>query len=97
MENIIYHKLSNAQKRIWYIEQLYPDLSMYNVGGTIRFKTKINFKNLEKAIKFFISNHVGARIQLRVLENDVFQYILHIINYLNQLDNIFLIFNKLNR
>ena len=38
-----YFQLSHAQKRIWYIENMYPNTCLYNIGGTIHFKGCINF------------------------------------------------------
>ena len=43
-------ELTEAQKRIWYTQMLYPKSSMYNIGGVARIKGKIDVDCLKKAI-----------------------------------------------
>jgi hypothetical protein len=48
------YPLTHPQKRIWYLEKLYPDTSLYNIGGPSRIKGQVNFTLLEEAIQLFI-------------------------------------------
>lgn len=69
------YPLTHPQKRIWYIEKIHPNTPVYNIGGTVRIKGKINHELLEQAIQLFISRHKS--LHLRFCENSerVRQYI----------------------
>ncbi|MBP2000612.1 amino acid adenylation domain-containing protein/non-ribosomal peptide synthase protein (TIGR01720 family) [Paenibacillus shirakamiensis] len=70
--------LTHPQKRIWYIENIFPDTSMYNIGGPIRIHGPIDFSILEQAILSFIEHHDGVRLQLREEHGEVFQEVVHL-------------------
>jgi len=69
------YPLTHPQKRIWYIEKIYPGTSVNNIGGTVRAKGKIDYKALERAIKQFIQVNEGVRIRLKEAEGEALQYI----------------------
>ncbi|WP_018753423.1 non-ribosomal peptide synthetase [Paenibacillus sanguinis] len=70
-----YYPLTHAQKRIWYIENLYPDTSLNIIGGLIRINGNVNLDLLEEAIQRFIENNEGIRLQLHQEGNEVQQYV----------------------
>ncbi|WP_223068389.1 non-ribosomal peptide synthetase [Paenibacillus caui] len=70
-----YYPLTHAQKRIWYIENLYPNTSLNIIGGLIRIYGNVNLDLLEEAIQRFIENHEGMRLQLRQEGNEAQQYV----------------------
>ncbi|MGX5556804.1 amino acid adenylation domain-containing protein [Bacillus cereus] len=70
-----YYPLTHAQKRLWYIENLYPNTSMNTIGGLIRIYGNINLDMLEEAIQLFIENHEGMRLQLRLEDDEPQQYV----------------------
>lgn len=69
------YQLTHPQSRIWYIEKLYPNTSIYNIGGVSRVYGKINFEKLEEAINIFIKKNDGIRLQVTERNGRVFQYI----------------------
>lgn len=73
-ENTLY-PLTNPQKRIWYIEKIYPGTSVNNIGGTIRAKGRLNLNELEKAIYSFIETNEGVRIRLKEIDGEAVQYV----------------------
>jgi amino acid adenylation domain-containing protein len=58
------YPLTEAQKRIWFNEQIYPGTPINNIGGFVRIKGTISFSRLQEAIFRFIELHEGLRIQL---------------------------------
>lgn len=68
------HTLTHPQKRVWYVEKIYPDTSLYNIGGTIKIKGSINFDILEKSINLFIKRNEGLRLRFTEQFGEVRQY-----------------------
>ncbi|MFF2888656.1 amino acid adenylation domain-containing protein [Paenibacillus sp. NPDC057967] len=67
--------LSHPQKRIWYLEKIFPDTSLSNIGGPVRIKGQVNFQWLEKAIGHFVASHDGIRLQLEESDGEARQYV----------------------
>ncbi|WP_068774886.1 non-ribosomal peptide synthetase [Paenibacillus sp. FJAT-26967] len=70
------HPLTHPQKRIWYIENIYPNSSLYNIGGPVRIKETVDFGLLEEAIQSFIRRHDGTRIQIIGDHGEAHQYVI---------------------
>ncbi|SCY70225.1 non-ribosomal peptide synthetase [Alkaliphilus peptidifermentans] len=73
--DITLYPLTHPQKRVWYIEKIYPSTSVNNISGTVRAEGKIDYKVLERAIDTFVEANDGVRIQLKEVEGEGFQYI----------------------
>jgi hypothetical protein len=69
-----FYQLTHPQKRIWYIEKLYPNTSLYNIGGVSKVSGKVNFKLLEDALNLFIKNNDGIRLHFTERNGEVQQY-----------------------
>lgn len=69
------HPLTHPQKRIWYIEKIYPNTAIHNIGGIIQIMGNINFLFLEKSIQNVIKTNKSLRIQLSEENDRVFQEI----------------------
>ncbi|WP_195576560.1 non-ribosomal peptide synthetase [Paenibacillus sp. 1001270B_150601_E10] len=67
------YPLTHPQKRIWYMEQIFPGTSIANIGGPVRIKGEVDFALLEQAIHAFIRRHEGLRIQLVDRDGDALQ------------------------
>lgn len=67
--------LTHPQKRIWYMEKIYPSTSLYNIGGPIRIKGAINFTILEDAINILIKRNEGLRLRFVEENGEVKQYV----------------------
>ncbi len=74
-QNKIHYHLSHPQKRIWYIEQIYPNTPLHNIGGPVHIKGAVDFDLLEAAINIFIKRHDGLRLQLTEVNGEVKQYV----------------------
>lgn len=69
------YSLTHPQKRIWYIEKIYPGTSLYNIGGPIRIKGNIDFNILEESINIFVKNNEGLRLRFFEEHEEVKQYV----------------------
>ncbi|WP_205690232.1 non-ribosomal peptide synthetase [Chengkuizengella sediminis] len=75
MKTLKLYPLTHPQKRVWYIEQIYPNSSLYNIGGPVKIKGLIDFRLLEKAIQTLIRRHDGLRMKLIEVNGEVSQYV----------------------
>ncbi len=66
--------LSSNQKNIWDLERAFSGTSINSISSTIRFRGKIDFLLLEKALNHVISNDVSLRTQLTIKEGRPWQY-----------------------
>lgn len=69
------YSMSHPQKRIWYMEKIYPNTSAYNICGFARVKCQVNFKLLEEAINVFIQKNEGIRLKFINEGDQVKQYV----------------------
>lgn len=72
---MVFYPLTHPQKRIWFLEKIYPGTSLYNIGGTVRIKSNIDFGLLEKSINIFIKRNEGVRLSFVENSGEVSQYI----------------------
>ncbi|TPG75974.1 amino acid adenylation domain-containing protein [Brevibacillus laterosporus] len=56
------YSLTNAQKRIWFVENIYPDLGATNLATSFTFSTSLHHDILIKAIHQFISENDSIRL-----------------------------------
>lgn len=68
-------QLTHPQKRVWYIEEIQPDTSVGNIGGTIRIKGEVNTKLLCQSINNLIRTNAALRLNLTEINGEVFQYV----------------------
>ena len=70
-----YLSLTHPQKRVWYIEKIYPNTSINNIGGCVKIRGAINFKILEKSINSLIEKNDGLRLKIVEYDNEPQQYV----------------------
>jgi len=68
--------LTNAQKRIWYMENIYPNSNIHNISIGMHFKGCIDFITLEQSIRIIIKKHPGIRTQVGQSNNEAYQYVI---------------------
>ena len=69
------HPLTHPQKRILYMEKLYPNTSIANNDCTVRLDEKADYRLLEKAIHTVLRNNEVLRLRLVDVEDEVNQYV----------------------
>jgi amino acid adenylation domain-containing protein/non-ribosomal peptide synthase protein (TIGR01720 family) len=75
LPNRRFYPLTHPQKRIWYIEKLYPNTSLYNIGGTSTIHGPVDFGLLEEALQLFIQKNDGIRFHFREQNGEARQYV----------------------
>ncbi len=67
--------LSFAQQRLWFLDQLAPGSSSYNIPISLRLKGKLNIKILEKSILEMLRRHESLRTRFVAIEGKPSQVI----------------------
>ncbi|HRP55245.1 amino acid adenylation domain-containing protein [Agriterribacter sp.] len=65
--------LSFAQQRMWFLHQLKPDSSLYNVFHTIHFLSPVNIQVLKQSLEKIISRHEILRTGFIVMNSQPLQ------------------------
>lgn len=68
-------ELTNPQKSIWLTQQMYQDLPIENICGSVFIETKIDFDALEKAINIYVEKNDSFRIKLANEAGKIQQYV----------------------
>ncbi|PHM11385.1 non-ribosomal peptide synthetase [Nostoc sp. 'Peltigera malacea cyanobiont' DB3992] len=72
--------LSFSQERLWFIHQLQPDSSTYNVSLAFRLQGLLNISALEHSLNEIIQRHEALRTTFVASENKPVQVIAHSLN-----------------
>lgn len=75
MKSTKLYSLTHPQKRIWYIENIYPSTAVNNIGGYVIIKGSVEFDLLEESFKIFIEENSGVRLRLTENSGEPMQYI----------------------
>ncbi|NET61631.1 MAG: non-ribosomal peptide synthetase, partial [Symploca sp. SIO2E6] len=67
--------LSFAQERLWFVNQLFPDNSSYNLPIFLRLKGSLNFLALEQSLKEIIQRHETLRTTFPEINGEPVQII----------------------
>ncbi|MFM7850601.1 MAG: condensation domain-containing protein, partial [Flammeovirgaceae bacterium] len=69
------YPLSYAQKRLWILDRILQQRSIYNISSTIEIKGNVHFEHLQKAFRETIERHEVLRTNFVASGIDVFQSI----------------------
>ena len=67
--------LSYAQQRLWFLDQLEPGSSAYNIGGAVRLEGELDVGALERSINHVVGRHETLRTRFEVEEGEPVQVI----------------------
>ena len=67
--------LSFAQQRLWFLDQLAPDQSFYNIPASIRHRGKLNIEAFKKTVEALIMRHEVLRTTFNVEEGQPYQHV----------------------
>ena len=70
----VYYDLTEPQKRIWHTQMVYPQSSMFHIGGTVIFNCSMDMQILKSAISRVIENHDAFRIRILEVDGRYVQY-----------------------
>ncbi|GFZ32349.1 hypothetical protein CSC2_28750 [Clostridium zeae] len=74
-QNFKLYPLTNPQKRIWYVENIYEKTVMYNIGGYLKIKGTIDFNLLEESVNILIKENDGLRLRFVEKNGTLLQYV----------------------
>jgi amino acid adenylation domain-containing protein len=66
---------SFAQRRLWFLFQLYPDSAAYNIPGMLRIKGPLNVEALERSLQEIVRRHETLRTRFAVVNGEPHQII----------------------
>ena len=72
--------LSFAQARLWFLDQLQPDSSFYNIPLALRMSGHLNIAALQSSINKIIQRHEALRTNFTTVEGQPFQIISSTLN-----------------
>ncbi len=58
-------RLSFAQQRLWFIEQMEPETPLYNIAGAVRLDGELDGRALERAINEVVRRHEALRTSIQ--------------------------------
>lgn len=87
------YPLTNSQQRIWFTQTIYPDSSMFNIGGTAIIKGKIDVNILKQAFFMFVHEHDAFRMRIAIENDRPIQYF-YPVDEENSLDTLFVNFEN---
>jgi amino acid adenylation domain-containing protein len=67
--------LSYAQQRLWFVEQLEPGLSTYNVPVGVRLRGQLDVSALERTLSEIVRRHEVLRTSFEVIQGEASQVI----------------------
>ncbi len=67
--------LSYAQQRLWFLDQLHPNTSLYNVSRTFAFSGEAKREDVEAAVNAIVRRHETLRTTFASIEGRPFQLI----------------------
>jgi len=74
-EEVFIFPASFAQQRLWFLDQLVPDTSLYNVPTVIRLTGVLNLVALEQSFNEIVRRHEALRTTFDTLEGQCIQVI----------------------
>ncbi|MCL6588557.1 MAG: amino acid adenylation domain-containing protein [Firmicutes bacterium] len=70
-----FYPLTYTQKSIWNVECTFPNNSINNIAGTIRFKEEFDVALINRAINLLIKNNEALRIRFLLQNGEPVQYV----------------------
>src|SRR4028119_541055 len=74
-EEVFVFPVSFAQQRLWFLDQLFPGNTFYNVATALRLTGSLNIAALEQTFNEIVCRHEALRTTFRMLEEELVQVI----------------------
>ncbi|AFY74910.1 amino acid adenylation enzyme/thioester reductase family protein [Synechococcus sp. PCC 7502] len=74
---------SFAQQRFWFVQQLFPQSSVYNNSRTLKFTQPANIKAINKALYAIIDRHEVLRTTYKMEDDGKLYQIIHSVDAIN--------------
>lgn len=80
-EQKTFFPLTHPQKRIWYTEQIHPGTGMFNIGGVLRIKGKIDPAVMEKTVRLMVERNAALRLRIINIDGEPRQYVREVADF----------------
>ena len=67
--------LSASQQRLWFLDQLQPGSSSYNISGALRLRGKLNIPALERSLNEIVRRHEALRTTFATVDGNPVQIV----------------------
>jgi hypothetical protein len=74
-EEVFIFPASFAQQRLWFIDQLVPGNTFYNVPTALRLTGSLNFSALEQTFHEIVRRHEALRTRFGIVQEQLVQMI----------------------
>lgn len=71
------YPLSFAQQRLWFMDQLHPESTFYNISGAVRLSGELNIPALEQALAALAKRHQVLRTRFELKDAEPAQSVEH--------------------
>src|ERR1051325_1912791 len=86
--------LSFAQQRLWFLDQMAPGTSLYNVPRTIRLRGPLNIAALESALTALVARHETLRTNFPSVNGSPVQQVKQPASFVLRVDDLANIINE---
>jgi natural product biosynthesis luciferase-like monooxygenase protein len=69
------HPLSYGQKALWFLHQLAPESSAYNIVSALRLSTAIDLEVLRQAFQTVVDRHTALRTTISIVKTEPMQFV----------------------
>lgn len=69
------YPLSFAQQRLWFMDQLHPESTFYNISGAVRLSGELNIPALEQALGLLARRHQVLRTRFELRDGEPTQIV----------------------
>ena len=69
------HPLSHGQEALWFLHQMAPESTAYNLVGAVSIRSELNVEVLEVAFRQLIERHPALRTSFRTLDGVPLQHV----------------------
>src|SRR5262249_27426384 len=66
---------SSAQRRLWFLDQLYPHSCVYNVPRVFRLNGQLNLRALQQALTSIVERHEILRTNFKLVDEEPIQFV----------------------
>jgi hypothetical protein len=74
-EDVFMFPASFGQRRLWFLDQLYPNSAAYNLPGILRIKGPLNVEALERSLQEIVRRHESLRTRFADVNGEPHQII----------------------
>ena len=74
-EDVFVAPASFAQRRLWFLHQLDPSSTAYNMRGAVRFEGRLDFEALERSFNEIVRRHESLRTSFMTDDDELMQVV----------------------